>query len=84
MNFLIIADEISERRLLDFNLKTFFITVAIFCLWFRLFYWMRVFEEPAFFFFMIKKTLTGIGAFLILLAIILLLFANMTYVLNIS
>ena len=45
---------------------------------------MRVFERPAFFIHLIRKTVKGIRAFLLLLIIILLLFTNVLYVLNVS
>ena len=43
---------------------------------------MRVFKRPAFFILLIKKTLSGIGPFMILLAIIIVLVSNLLYVLN--
>ena len=55
---------------------------AVFCLWFRAFYWMRVFERPAFFILLIKRTFFGIIPFMILLFIILFLSTNVLYIFN--
>lgn len=83
-NYLIVLDEAKNREVFDSEVKTLIVAIAILCLWFRLFYWMRIFEKPAYFILMISKTLSHIVSFLILLAIILLLFANMLYVINCS
>ena len=63
-NFTIIGNELCEEFLgtgfLNNGLKTFVVAVAVICLWFKGFYWMRVFEQPAFFMLLIKRTLTDI------------------------
>ena len=100
VNFIILANEISGRYIFDPNvnifdeitgerktntiLYSFMIACAVACLWYRAFYWMRVFERPAFFILLIKETLIGILPFLTLIGIILVLFSNVIYVFNMS
>ena len=45
---------------------------------------MRVFESSAFFIILIKKTLNGIVPFMMLCIVVIVLFANMLYIYNIS
>ena len=82
--FVILANEIFKRDLLSAGLKTFIVAYTIACLWLKAFYWMRVFERPAFFVLLIKETLIGILPFMILLFIVLVLFANILYIYDVS
>ena len=81
-NYVIVFNEIFGREFFSNDFKTYLIVLAVFCLWFRAFYWMRVFERPALLILLIRRTLTHILPFMVLLFIILLLFTNMLYVLN--
>ena len=83
-NYIIVTNEVFGRGIFSNNLKTYLIVIAVFCLWFRAFYWMRVFERTALLILLIKRTLTGILSFMVLLFIILLMFTNMLYVLNLA
>ena len=74
----------SEREFLSTGFETFAVAYTIACLWIKAFYWMRVFERPAFFVLLIKETLIGIIPFMILLLIVLVLFANILYIYNVS
>ena len=79
-----IFDEVTGERNISTSIYSFFIAYAVICLWYRAFYWMRVFERPAFFILLIKKTLVGILPFIVLIVIILLLFSNVLYVFNMA
>lgn len=83
-NLLIVVNEILERSLIDPELKPYIVAYAVFSLWFRAFYWMRVFGRPAFFILLIKRTLYGILPFMMLVVIILLLFANVLYIFDLA
>ena len=83
-NILIVINEIKDRNLFSQDAKSYIIAGAVLCLWIRTFYWMRVFKRPAFFILLIKKTLSGIGPFLTLLGIIIVLFSNILFVLNVA
>ena len=84
MNILIVINEIFDRKILNPKLKMFMIVIALTCLWLRAFYWMRVFEMPAFYILLIKETLIDILPFMLLITMILMLFTNVLYVLNMS
>ena len=81
-NLAIILNENLKRQLIGIKTLPYFVSYAVFCLWFRAFYWMRVFESSAFFIILIKKTLSGIRPFLILCIVIVVLFANILYIFN--
>ena len=84
INFAIISNEALERRFFSSNELPSIVAYAVFCLWFRAFYWMRIFEGSAFFIILIKKTLIGIVPFLILCIVVVVLFANILYIFNTS
>ena len=53
-------------------------------MWIKAFDWMRVFKQPAFFYLLIKYTLYDMQSFLVLIAIVIFLFTNCLYVLNVA
>ena len=77
-----LINELNERETIKYEYTPLIVAYAIFCLWYRAFYWMRVFERPAFFILLIKRTFFGIIPFMILLFIILGMFTNMLFVFN--
>ena len=55
---------------------------VVFAVWYKIFYWMRLFEEPAFFMNLLYKTLFGIVPFTFMSLILLLMYSNMIYIMN--
>jgi len=58
--------------------------IAIFMMWFKLFYWMRLFKPFSAFIRMITEIIKDIQVFLIMLIIALSAFANIIFLLNIN
>ena len=56
--------------------------VAIFFVWYKAFYWMRLFTETAFFINLLNKTLTAIIPFSMMMLILLMCISNVMYILN--
>ena len=54
--------------------------VAIALVWYKAFIWMRLFEQPAYFINLLRKTITGIISFTLMLAILIGLLANVIYI----
>ena len=84
VNLVIVLNEAFARQLISAIALPSFVACAVFCLWFRAFYWSRVFESFAFYYILIKKTLTDIIPFMMLCILVIALFANMLYIYNIS
>ena len=86
--FAIIGNEMSEEYLdksfISGEIKPFVVAAAVCSLWFKAFDWMRVFRQPAFFILLIRQTLYDILSFLLLVAIIIMFFANWLYIFNMS
>jgi len=59
-------------------------SVALFLMWFKLFYWMRLFKSFSAFIRMIAEIMKDIQVFLVMLIIALGAFANVIYVLNLN
>lgn len=57
-------------------------SIAVILLWFKAFYWMRLFTETSFYVRLIKDTIYDLRYFLILFIFILITFANALLVLN--
>ena len=55
---------------------------AIAFVWYKVFYWMRLFEKPAFFMHLLIKTLHGIVPFMLFLVILTLGLSNMIYIVD--
>ena len=59
-------------------------SVAVFIMWIKLFYWMRLFKPFSAFIRMITEIMKDIRVFLVMLIIALSAFANIIYLLNIN
>lgn len=59
-------------------------SIAIFMMWFKLFYWMRLFKPFSAFIRMITEIIKDIQVFLVMLIIALSAFANIIFLLNIN
>ena len=82
LNLFLILNEWIDRAMTNNNALRFFALIAIAIVWFKAFYWMRLFDRHAFFMNLLKKTLQGITSFILMLAILLGCTANMIYIIN--
>ena len=57
-------------------------SIAVALMWFKLFYWMRLFTPTAFFMNLLAQTFQDILEFMIMLILIITTFTNMMYILN--
>ena len=55
---------------------------AVLLMWVRLFFWLRLFDNTAFFIRLLEETFLDVSYFLILLLIIVTLYANVLFILN--
>ena len=83
LNIFLVLNEIFERQLVEDSQLKFFALLAIAFIWYRNFYWMRLFEEPAFFMGLVMKTLYGIIPFTIFLVMLLMAFSNVLYIVDV-
>ena len=58
----------------------FFTMCAVALVWYKAFIWMRLFEEPAFFMNLLRKTIIGILSFTLMLIILVGLLSNVIYI----
>ena len=80
LNIFLIVNEFTDRRMTNDKMLRLCSMTAIGLVWFKVFYWMRLFEKHALFMNILYKTMYGISEFLLMLAIIIGLFTNMTYI----
>lgn len=55
---------------------------ALAFVWYKVFYWMRLFKEPAFFMNLLTNTLGDIVPFMLMISILIMMFSNIIYILN--
>ena len=82
LNFLLILNELLDHSILDHEYLKFCAVLAVTFVWYKVFYWMRLFKNPAFFSNLLKKTLGDIVPFLLMISILMMLFSNIIYILN--
>lgn len=56
--------------------------IAVFFVWYKTFYWMRLYKQQAFLMNLLMKTLDAIVPFTIMSVILLMMFSNMLYIIN--
>lgn len=61
-----------------------YVGIASFVMWIKVFYWMRLYKNTAYYVKLIGKTLSDIGIFAMLCLVIIFAFANLFYMLNIG
>ena len=84
LNIVLVVNEISSYAILSFELTKFSAMLAVFFVWYKVFYWMRLFTKPAFFMNLLNKTFEGIMSFVLMLMILLMMLSNVLYILNIN
>ena len=80
LNTFLILNEWVDRSWTNNNALKLCSVTAIGLVWFKAFYWMRLFKEHAFFMNLLKNTLLDIVSFLLMLAILIGCATNMIYV----
>jgi hypothetical protein len=53
-------------------------------LWIKMFYWMGLWPEPAYFLVQLSKTLVAVSGFLVLFIFVLIAFANYFFILQLN
>ena len=56
--------------------------IAVYFVWYKTFYWMRLYKQPAFLMNLLMKTLDAIVPFTIMSVILLMMFSNMLYIID--
>ena len=59
-------------------------SIAVFFVWYKSFYWMRLFESTAFFINLLMATFNGIIAFTIMTVLLIMCVSNIMYILNLG
>ena len=80
MNIFLIFNEWTSRKLTDTKWLRLCTVVAIGLVWYKAFYFMRLFEKHAFFMNLLKQTLQDIVSFMLMLVILIGAASNMIYV----
>ena len=58
--------------------------LAVFFLWIKVFYWMRLFASSAYFITLIANTIFDIRVFTVVVLLVIMAFANFFYVINLN
>ena len=82
MNFMLILNELLDHAIIDSTALKFCAMLAIIFVWYKLFYWMRLFKNPAFFMNLLGRTLSDMKPFLLMITILLMMFANILFIIN--
>ena len=64
--------------------EQFLASIAVFMTWYKIFYWMKLFNTPAFFINLLHESFAdgNFRAFTIMLVLLILLFTNVFYIMN--
>ena len=81
-NIFIVLNETFGRQFVDESMLRTYALLAIAFVWYRNFYWMRLFEAPAFFMNLVIRTLYGIIPFTIFLVMLLMALSNVLYIVD--
>ena len=82
LNIFIVLNETFGRQFVDESMLRTYALLAIAFVWYRNFYWMRLFEAPAFFMNLVIRTLYGIIPFTIFLVMLLMALSNVLYIVD--
>ena len=82
LNFTLVLNECLDHALIDSTALKFCAMLAVSFVWYKIFYWMRLFKDTAFFINLLTRTLTDILPFMLMISILMLWFSNMIFILN--
>ena len=81
LNIFLVVNE-SFGRFFDGGWLKILALLAIACVWYKAFIWMRLFSKPAFFTNLLWKTILGIVPFTIFLILLISMLSNILYVID--
>jgi len=73
-----------QNEQIDIRLIRTFGAFASFWMWIKVFYWMRLFGQLAYYVKLIQDTIVEMSNFLIMVTIVVLAFANYFYIVNLN
>ena len=82
LNWILVLNECFDHALIDSTMLKVCSMFALGFVWYKIFYWMRLFKEPAFFMNLLTKTLSDIVPFLLMISILIMMFSNVLFILN--
>lgn len=79
-----IINSVSDKSVFTITWLRAYVGIAAFMMWIKVFYWMRLFSNTAYYVKLITQTLADVKLFLLLCTVIIFAFANLFYMLNIG
>ena len=83
LNSLVMASSIIGN-LIPLDQERNFAAISIICLWFKVYDWLRLFNDTAFFVRLIEETFLSIKSFLIVIFVFFMMFGSAFYVINMN
>lgn len=84
LNLFLIVWPTNEDSFYNFSMQQKLAAVAISFVWYKTFYWMRLFDSTAFFINLLTATFTDIQAFVIMMLLLILGVSNVMLILNLN
>lgn len=85
LNLAIMVDiDFLTKTDIHFTVRKTFVAIAVALLWYKAFYWMSLFTPTAFFIHLLQRTFKDIRAFMVMLIILILCFANIFFIYNVT
>ena len=82
LNCALVLNELLDHFILDHEFLKVCTMFALAFVWYKVFYWMRLFKDPAFFMNLLTRTLRDIVPFMLMISILIMMFSNVIYILN--
>ena len=83
LNTLVMLSSITGN-LIPLDVERNFAAISIICLWFKVYDWLRLFNDTAFFVRLIEETFISIKSFLIVIFVFFMMFGSAFYVINMN
>lgn len=84
LTFFLIIFNTKEEGWYNYAMQQRLAATAVAFIWYKAFYWMRLFDSTAFFINLLNATFKGITAFMIMMILLLFGVSNVIFVLNLS
>ena len=82
MTYFLLCFSTNEEGWYNFETQQKIAAIAVTMVWYKAFYWMRLFDTTAFFINLLNATFAGITAFMIMVVLLLFGVSNVMYILN--
>lgn len=82
LNLILVLNECLDHAIIDSTTLKFSSMLAVAFVWYKIFYWMRLFKDFAFFMNLLIRTLTDIVPFMVMVGILMMGFSNILFILN--